>query len=470
MYKTIGIEYVGIDGVFISIIGVLGITELGISNAINYGLYEPMAKRDIEQANKIIAFFKELYILIGTVTLIIGFVLAFFLKFIITDGTFLFSEVARYYFLVLANAVVGYYLFAYRNAILIANIRGDEINNLRSIVLIVQCILQIVILYRYKSYALYLIVAIIMSVVYSILCASRARILYPEYYADGKLSRKERRIILKNVKALFIQRLGNTVWNSADSIVISTFLGLRVVAIYNNYYLIMRFVFLLLTSTENAIIPSVGNSIVMESKEKNRRNFYMINFIYVWLLTVCISCFCSGVQAFVKLWVGEQMLLSNGILFLLLIYCYVSKMGSIISVYKEAAGIWTDGQYIPLISAIINLTLNIILTKQFGIAGVLISSIVSMATVNYWGYVYVVFQKYLGSFNEMAVYLFKQYMYEIVNVFLIAVVWMVTNKICLGGILDIICRIAIAFLMQNIMMIILYHKSESFKLAIDFLK
>ena len=47
--KTLGAEYLGINGLFTNIVSMLGIVELGIGSAIIYNLYEPIAKDDKEK-------------------------------------------------------------------------------------------------------------------------------------------------------------------------------------------------------------------------------------------------------------------------------------------------------------------------------------------------------------------------------------------------------------------------------------
>ena len=44
----LGLKYQGLNGLFSSIIGMLGIAELGLGTAILFNMYEYIAKRDIE--------------------------------------------------------------------------------------------------------------------------------------------------------------------------------------------------------------------------------------------------------------------------------------------------------------------------------------------------------------------------------------------------------------------------------------
>ena len=43
---TLGVEYLGINGLFSNILTFLSLAELGIGNAIIYSMYKPLAKND----------------------------------------------------------------------------------------------------------------------------------------------------------------------------------------------------------------------------------------------------------------------------------------------------------------------------------------------------------------------------------------------------------------------------------------
>ena len=44
--QILGIEYLGVNGLFTNIISMLGIVELGVGSAIIYNLYQPIEKKD----------------------------------------------------------------------------------------------------------------------------------------------------------------------------------------------------------------------------------------------------------------------------------------------------------------------------------------------------------------------------------------------------------------------------------------
>lgn len=77
----------------------------------------------------------------------------------------------------------------------------------------------------------------------------------------------------KNVVALAIQKIGNTLSVSLDSIVISAFLGLTTVAIYGNYYYIVSAIATFVNLIYSSVTASIGNSIATETPEKNLSDF-----------------------------------------------------------------------------------------------------------------------------------------------------------------------------------------------------
>lgn len=58
---TLGMQYVGVSGLFTDILSVLSFVELGIGSAITYALYKPLAENDEEKLGKLMHFYKWAY-------------------------------------------------------------------------------------------------------------------------------------------------------------------------------------------------------------------------------------------------------------------------------------------------------------------------------------------------------------------------------------------------------------------------
>ena len=169
----------------------------------------------------------------------------------------------------LLNSVISYFLFAYKSSILNANQRLDIENKLSTVVSLITYFAQTLILLLCSNIYVYLIVLPLSTTILNIIRAKIVDRLFPSENFIGKLSAEERKDIRTKVLATFFFKIESIVIKMADSIVISSFLGLVTLANYNNYFLILNGIMGFLEVIQSSIRPSIGNSIVSESVEKN---------------------------------------------------------------------------------------------------------------------------------------------------------------------------------------------------------
>ena len=72
--KTLGVEYLGLNMLFASILQVLSLTELGFGTAMVFSMYEPIAKGDIKKVSALLALYRKVYLIIGCIIIGIGLV------------------------------------------------------------------------------------------------------------------------------------------------------------------------------------------------------------------------------------------------------------------------------------------------------------------------------------------------------------------------------------------------------------
>ncbi len=70
--KTLGAEYLGVNGLFTNVLQMLSLAELGIGSAITYNLYKPLANNNEKEIKAYMNFYKKAYNFIGLFILIIG--------------------------------------------------------------------------------------------------------------------------------------------------------------------------------------------------------------------------------------------------------------------------------------------------------------------------------------------------------------------------------------------------------------
>lgn len=384
----LGTVYLGLNSLFSSILQILSLAELGFGEAMVFSMYRPLAEDNQKKIRALLNLYKKIYRIIGIVVLAVGLALMPFLDRLIKDSASASATVNIYtlYLIYLINTVLSYLLFAYKGSLLAAHQRVSITNIINMVTQTIMSLAQILIIVTTRNYYIYVIVIPLFTIFRNLATEMVTRKLYPDLYCEGKLDKDEIKEIEKKVAGLFIYKICGTFRNSFDSIVISAFLGLVVLAKYENYYYIVNSIIGALSIISNSITASVGNSIVSESKEKNRNDFFKFLFVYEWITGLCTVCLYCLYQPFMRIWVGEDLMLGNGIVYLLCIYFFVLKSGDICYVYRQAAGIWWKDKFRPIIEAISNLILNLILVKYFGVGGVLLATIVTMLLINLtWG-------------------------------------------------------------------------------------
>ena len=441
---TLGAEFTGLSGLFTSILGVLGVAELGFNSAIVYSLYEPMAKHDEKQICQIVSIFRKIYNIIGTVIFILGMITMPFLKYFINGTCPNSINLYMLYFLYLLNSVVGYYMYAYKECILIADQRKDLAQNMRTFVNIIRYITQFIVLILTKDFYAYMLIAIIGTVVTNLGIQYLTTKKYPFYKKiNGKMFVPKE--LITQVKGLFIEKICDTFRNSFDSLIISSFIGLTAAAIYGNYYYIYSAIYSVMLTISGAMTASIGNSIITKSVEENYNDLRIFSAIFAIIFGVCTVCLICLYQPFMLMWAGENLLLSTKNMILFGIYFYVINMNNIRNNYIAGNGMWWYLKKSYIMEAITNLLLNFLLAQFMGITGVLLATIITIFVFNYLQRNRILFKHYFNSVSYHN-FLLEQFYYVIVTIVATVVAFLVSSlingntlwKFCLKGIVSII--------------------------------
>lgn len=460
MIKFLGIEYLGLNSLFTSILQVLNLAELGIGSAMVFSMYKPIVIDDNKKICALMNLYKLYYRIIGLIVLIIGLILCPFVPYLIKGELPAGMNVYILYLLNLLATVFSYWLFAYKNSILQAHQRQDVISKVTLTVNTIQYILQIIAICLFRNYYLYVILLLLSQIVINIYTAYKSNKLYPQFKAEGKLEKSEIKEINQRVKDLFTAKLGFVIISSADSIVISAFLGLTVLAVYQNYYYILTAIIGFVSVIFSACTAGIGNSLIVETREKNYSDLEKFTFIIVWISGFCSTCLICLYQTFMQIWVGKELLLNFSCVICLVIYYYVYEINALLNLYKDAAGIWHTDRFRPLIVSILNLLLNLILVNFIGLYGVLLSTVLTMLGVGMPWLIH-------NLFNEVFKCDFKNYViklikYTIVIIGIVIICYILTSFIKQVSIGTLILKGVICTVVFNVLFIIIYARSNEF--------
>ena len=394
--SLLGTYYLGINGVLLNVISLLSFAELGIGNAINYALYDPLAKKNYEKINVLMNFYKTAYRYIAIIVSIMGFLIFPFLKYFIDDYS---SEISIIFFIFLLNNIMSYFL-VYKKSILLADQKGYIINRISGIFKILLTFTQIIILIWLRNYYYYLISQLIVTFVENYYISKEADKLYPFLTMDSskKMEEKEKKEIFLNIFSLFMYKISGVVINSTDGLVISYFIGSTILGFYSNYTLVFGTVTTFLSIIFNSLTASVGNLIVNGNQDEKYTIYKMIGLLNFLLYGTASICLLNLTELFLSIWIGDSFILSKSILIVLVINFYTAGMQNVNVIFREASGLFNISRYKPLIAAIINIISSVIFVKLIGLPGVLLGTVFSRLCTYFWHDPYII-HKYIFSKN-----------------------------------------------------------------------
>lgn len=380
--RIFGINYLGLSHLFASILNALNLAELGFGTTVVYFMYGAIANEDNERLRALLAYFRRVYKIIGIVILAAGIALTPFLPLLIKKDIPSDINIYVLYLMSLCATSLSYLLFGYKNSILTAYQRSSVLYAIYSLILVVESIYQIIAIFIIKNYYVYLASGILSSAAKNLLIYFYTKKHYPNLFPCGDITQDEKKEINNKVRGLFYYSLGSVIVNSADSIIISSFLGLNISGIYGNYYYVITLLYGLLAVYYTSFRAGLGNSVVTDSVEKNYEQFKQLQFMQYWIIGWCTTCLLCMYQDFIYLYAGKDNLLPYGIVICLSALFYCWKIQDVVYVYKEASGLWTSDKFRPIIGALINFTLNIISVQYIGLYGVVLSTVIISATLD----------------------------------------------------------------------------------------
>lgn len=459
--RTLGVEFLGLNSLFTSILTVLNLTELGFSSAVVFCMYKPIAEDNTEKINALLAFYKTVYFYIGLIISAIGLILIPFLPYLINGEYPDNINVIAVYLIYLANTVISYFLFAYLGSLITAFQREDIISKINIVITSVMYLVQIGTLLVVKNYYAYILIMPIFTIVNNIRTAYIVKKMFPQYKPIGKISAEVRKEIREKVSGLVIFKICYVSRNALDSIFISMFLGLADTAIYNNYYYVMNAVVGITSVLTSSVLAGVGNSVASDSIEKNYIDMNRMNFIYMWIAGWFTACMLCVYQHFMQIWVGEKLMYPFTVVVLLCVYFYTLKMGDVRYIYEQAKGLWWEYRYRSIVETIGNIILNYLLGRIFGVYGIIIATILTLFFINYFYGTKVIFRSYFINQN-IKQYFIQNGLYAVSTVVVCTITYLLSVFIPYTW-LGFGIRLLICLIVPNIIFLILFFRTKMFK-------
>lgn len=461
---VLGAEYLGVSGLFSSLISGLCVIDIGFGNAIIYNMYKPVAENNIEQIKTLLNFYKKIYRVIALVMFLLGIVLLPFVEIIVgeTSGNL---NLKLIFILYIIDVVVSY-LAVYKRSILYANQQIYIITLIHTVIIILTNLVQIAVLIVTGSFYIYLIVNIILRIIENLIINAIVNKKYP-YVLDRvtqKLDEETISDIKRKVKGLMIHNLSTFLVLGTDNIIISMIPGLGVimVGVYSAYSLVTSKLAAIVDSVFSSLTATVGNLIVSENSQKVYATFKNIFLINSWMYVFIAISFYYISFSFIEIWMGKSFVLDKITVFIITIKLFISGLRASFGCFKNAAGIFYEDRFVPIIESLINLVTSVPLGFIFGLKGVLLGTIISTMVI----YVYTIPKFIYGKVFNMNLHTYIKDIAKVLLQFIVA--FMLTsffiNKIELSTVwYSLIYRGIVCTIVPNIFMIGINFKTKEFE-------
>lgn len=466
LVRYIGIEYVGVSSLFSSVLEVLNVADFGLVGALSYYLFKPAVENDKYNINVYMGFFRKLFFMTGSVILVGGLLVMPFMPYLVKGKEYP-TELNIYliYFIYILQAALPYFLNMHVAMLLTAYLKSYINSIIIATSLLIMYIVQIYFVVYYRDYYLFTFALMVSVGFYGLLYLLAEKRYFPWIDYRGKPSQEFILDFRKRIPAMIISKIRIVTRNSLDCVIISIFLGLTVLAKYQNYFQVMYVPFMITQMLRTAVQPSLGNGIAAESMESNYGIFKQYIFVNCFVSTVCMTCLLSLMQPFMKLWMGEQYLLGNDIVICVAVYYYVLSFSDIVIMLREAAGIWYEGRWVAVLESVLNLILNVIFVRVLGLYGIILATILTVAFINIplEGYYSIkgCFMNYYRDYMRMTlIYLLKAFITAFVS-------YMLCTRICVINYGTMLLRIVTSFIVPSIVFIVLNIKNKEMRGAVD---
>lgn len=380
--QYIGVEYLGINGLFANILTLLAMADLGIGTALNVSLYKPIAESDTKKLAALIGFFKTMYSVIAIGVTVIGLGLMPFLKYIINMDSDI-PHLYLYYMCYVVKNTVSY-LYIYKAAIINADQKNYIINRIDFFVNIGKTMAQILVIVIWRNFLIYLLLEIAAILAYNIIVSNVANKNYAFINVKTQLSKSEKKQIFSDVYSVFLYKVSWSLLNGTDNIIMSIIVGTISVGLYSNYFTITNNVETFVALVFTSLTASVGNLVATSLPEKRYATFKSMQLVSFWLCGIITISLLFLTQDFIQLWLGSDYKLDNLSLIAIVLNVFFSICMRPVWTFREGTGMYRKIRYIMFITAIVNIILSIVLGKIMGLSGIIFATVISKLATYFW--------------------------------------------------------------------------------------
>ncbi len=380
--ECLGPDFIGLTGTLNNILGYLNLAELGISGSIGYLLYKPLQQNNKIEIKNILSVFGYLYNWIGLFILITGLTVSLFFPIIFSSTPLGLGITYFSFYSILGSALIGYFI-NYRQILLSADQKNYLVAFYFQSAGLIKTIIQIVLAYTYKNLFLWVGIEFVFGLIGCIILNWKINKEYPWLKTSKKEGRKiwkKYPEIIRYTRQIFIHKIKDFLLYKSDELFIFLFVSLKMVAFYGNYTLITTKIGQLFSSIFGSMEASIGNLVAEGNKNNILKVFWETTTIRHFIAGILSFSIYHFLEPFIVLWLGEEYLLSKDILILIILANYIGTSRGSVDMFNATHGLFAD-TWSAWTELFLNITMTLIGGYLWGIAGLLLSKVITTSLI-----------------------------------------------------------------------------------------
>lgn len=360
---------------------IIAFLELGVGAVVQTALYKPLVEKDSTKVSKVIAsaekFFRTIAIILVAYT---GILVAFYNRFNSNEFDWAYTAL-----LILAMSIsyfAQYYFGVVDRLLLTADQKGYIQYTAQAITLILNALSCVIMVNFGASIQLVKLISSLVFLIRPVLL----RIYVNKNYTINRRIKYEGEPIDQKWNGI-AQHVAFTVLDSTDIVVLTVLSTLTNVSIYSVYHLVVYGIKQMFMSLTNGIQPIMGE--YWARKDYNRLNEFFSRIEWVIHTSVVFLFGCTGalIIPFVEVYTkgvddANYVQPLFAILLVLAHGCHCLRMPYNMLIFASGHYKQTQNNYFT--AAIINIIVSVITVKYWGLIGVAIGTLVSMAYQTLW--------------------------------------------------------------------------------------
>ena len=454
-----GNEANGLYSLYGNIIGFLAVAELGVGTAISFSMYKPIVDGDDKKVSALYNLYKKVYLIIGIIIAIAGVALLPLLPYLAKGYTDEFNLYLTFFLLLVS--VVLTYAYSSKTSLINAYKNNYITTLINSISKIVRGVGQIVVLIVTKSFELFLVMEIVGTLVEWFLTEIYSRKKYKNIInTNEKVDLVTKQEVLKNTKAMFMHKIGGVLVLTADSIIISAFIGVIILGKYYNYVTIVVSMVSVLNLFFVPLTSIIGHLCAEKNIDEEKKYFKFMYFLNFSLGIIFFLGFYAVIDPVIAICFGKDLIMDKSISLIITINYFILFMRQSTLLFRDATGTFYNDRYKPIFEGIINIILSIAFVQWLGVVGVIVATIITNLVICHIVEPYVL---YKHAFNQSP----KKYYFLNYGLILIFGGFLSILHFCLRSIenmwLNLLVNGCIAVALALIPLIILFIVSKTYR-------